>query len=236
MWKKKDNFLHVLSKESVANDVVLPHHSRSIEARPSGSSAFHRAASDWTRSRPGPPVPRRTLSTRSRWDATGRHGNLRAQHKQLEPLSKSPVGSECNAGGRRDTKGCIRSSATHGILQPLSFVAYWNRMISECCFCMKCICFRFFPSFFCLQLCLNILPFHFNWIRSGLSWLSPQHVNICLCCSAPKGRWRSFRRLKILFFQTLQQETSKYVDSNRGCILRCFLFTWTKFFFNQSCC
>lgn len=124
----------MLSLESVATDAILPHRSRSIEARRSGSSAFHRAASDWTRSRLGPPVPGRTLSTRSRWDATGRHGNLRAQHKQPEPLWKPPAGTECSAGGWRETRSCIRSPATQCL--PV-FVLY--SIIQIRCFCLKCV-------------------------------------------------------------------------------------------------
>lgn len=80
-----------------------PRRSRSTEATPTHSSVDRRAASDWTRSRPGPPDPDRTPSTRSRWGATGRHGNLLARRKRPACLWPARPGSRCTAG-RKDKR------------------------------------------------------------------------------------------------------------------------------------
>lgn len=104
MSKHLWEILSLILTASTGNYVISPHHSQSIEARPSGSSVSHTTTSDWTRSKPGPPVPDHTLNTRSRWDATGRYGNLRVQHKQRESPLTPPRGNECSARGRTDTE------------------------------------------------------------------------------------------------------------------------------------
>lgn len=110
---------------STGSDVVSPHHSLSIAARLSDSSVFHRAASDWTRSRPGPPIHGRTLNRRSRWDATGRYSNLHAQHKQLDSPWQPHLGNQYSARGQKMKvkKGCVPNYCIHyGHLS----VSVWN--------------------------------------------------------------------------------------------------------------
>ncbi len=95
------SFLCLILVASTRGDVISPHHSLSIAARRSDSSVFHRAASDWTRSRPGQPIPGHILNIRSRWDAKGRYCNLHAQHKQLETPWQYHLGNQYTAREHR---------------------------------------------------------------------------------------------------------------------------------------
>lgn len=101
LFIKNTNHFHLRSS---------PRRSRSTEATPTDSSVDRRAASDWTRSRPGPPDPDRTRSTRSRWDATGPRRNLLARRKRPVCLWPARPGSRCTAG-RKDESRLSKNTA-----------------------------------------------------------------------------------------------------------------------------